>query len=101
MKRITSAGPGLAGMLAALMSTADTMMVAAAGATVTRDLYRPFVVPSRSEWHYLVVGRVASAAGLRFPLMKHIHQCGPVDQSRRMNPTLRSHAGSTPWHQRL
>jgi len=53
----------IAGLLAALMSTADTMMVAA-GATLTRNLYEPFLAPGRSEKHYVLMGRIASAAVL-------------------------------------
>ncbi len=50
----------IAGLLGALMSTADTMMVAA-GATVTQNIYKPFLAPARSDRHYVRVGRVVSA----------------------------------------
>lgn len=50
----------IAGLLGALMSTADTMMVSA-GATVTQNIYKPFCAPGRPERHYLLIGRIASA----------------------------------------
>jgi SSS family solute:Na+ symporter len=54
-------GLGLVGLmisclLAALMSSADTMMITAAG-VLTRNVYRPLVGP-RSEEHYVMVGRL-------------------------------------------
>ncbi len=49
----------LASMLAAVMSTADAMMITSS-ALFTENLYRPLVVRGRSDKHYLLVGRVAS-----------------------------------------
>jgi SSS family solute:Na+ symporter len=46
----------IACLMAALMSSADMMMITAAG-VLTRNVYRP-LVGSRSEQHYVVVGRV-------------------------------------------
>jgi SSS family solute:Na+ symporter len=56
-------GLGLVGLmiaclLAALMSSADIMMITAAG-VLTRNVYRPLVDP-RSEQHYVMVGRLFS-----------------------------------------
>ena len=50
----------LASMLAAVMSTADTMMLSSA-ALFTENIYRPFIAKGKSHKHYLFVGRVASA----------------------------------------
>lgn len=65
MRMLAPLGLGLiglviAGLLGALMSTADTMMVAA-GATVTQNIYKPFLAPDHPERHYVRVGRVVSA----------------------------------------
>jgi Na+/proline symporter len=49
----------LASMLAAVMSTADTMMISSA-ALFTENIYRPLIGKGRSERHYLLVGRIAS-----------------------------------------
>lgn len=47
----------IACLMAALMSTADVMMIAAAG-ILTHNLYRP-LLPNFSERHYVTVGRIA------------------------------------------
>jgi SSS family solute:Na+ symporter len=57
--------PGLIGLmivclLAALMSTADTFVIAS-GILFTQNFYRP-LVPGKSDAHYLFVGRVAGAS---------------------------------------
>jgi len=46
----------LAAMLAAIMSSCDAFMLSSA-ALFTQNMYRP-VVKRRSDWHYLLVGRV-------------------------------------------
>jgi SSS family solute:Na+ symporter len=65
-------GPGvfglvLAALLAALMSTADTL-INAVSAVLVNDLYRPYLRPGRDDGHYLRAARwmslVAGAAGL-------------------------------------
>ena len=47
----------LASMMAALMSTADTLMITVSG-LIVRNLYQPFAAP-KSEKHYLWAGRIA------------------------------------------
>ncbi len=49
----------LAALTAALMSTADALINAAAGVFIN-DVYRPFLRPGRSDKHYLGVARGAS-----------------------------------------
>jgi len=49
----------LASMLAAVMSTADAMMITSS-ALFTENLYRPFIAKGRDDRHYLMAGRVAS-----------------------------------------
>ena len=56
--------PGLVGlfiasMLASVMSTCDSLMVAAS-ALFTRNLYKKFFVPDRVDSHYTFVGRFAA-----------------------------------------
>jgi Na+/proline symporter len=56
-------GPGLLGLfvaslLAAVMNSCDSYMIASAG-LFTKNIYRP-LVPLRSEGHYVTVGRIAS-----------------------------------------
>lgn len=56
--------PGLIGLfiasvLAAVMSSCDCLMVAAA-ALFTENIYRPLIRPGRSERHYVLVGRLSS-----------------------------------------
>jgi Na+/proline symporter len=46
-------------MLAAVMSTADAMMITSS-ALFTENLYRPLIVRGRGDKHYLMAGRVAS-----------------------------------------
>ena len=63
---LPSIAPGLVGLfiaslLAAVMSSCDTFMVSAA-ALFTENVYRPYIEPNRSEKHYVMVGRLASAA---------------------------------------
>ena len=58
--------PGLIGlfiasMLAAVMSSCDCLMVAAA-ALFTENIYRPYISPDRDDRHYVLVGRLASIA---------------------------------------
>jgi Na+/proline symporter len=58
--------PGLVGlfiasMLAAVMSSCDCLMVAAA-ALFTENVYRPYIQPDGDERHYVLVGRIASVA---------------------------------------
>jgi len=50
----------IAALLAALLSTADMMMLATSG-LITRNLYQP-LVPGKSEKHYVTVGRVFGAS---------------------------------------
>lgn len=49
----------IAGLLSALMSSADAFMVSSA-AVFTRNLYKPLMAPNRSEKHYIAVGRITS-----------------------------------------
>ena len=56
--------PGLIGlfiasMLAAVMSSCDVFMVACSG-LFTENIYRKFLLPGRTEKHYVLVGRIAS-----------------------------------------
>ena len=56
--------PGLIGLfiasvLAAVMSSCDCLMVAAA-ALFTENIYKPLIRPGRSERHYVLVGRLTS-----------------------------------------
>jgi len=56
--------PGLIGlfiasMLAAVMSSCDVFMVACSG-LFTENIYKKFLLPGRSEKHYVLVGRIAS-----------------------------------------
>ncbi len=50
----------IAALLAAMLSTADMMMLASSG-LITRNLYKP-LVPGKSENHYVTVGRVFGAS---------------------------------------
>ncbi len=57
-------GPGLLGifiasMLASVMSSCDTYMITCS-ALFTRDLYRRFWRPGKSDSHYMLVGRIAA-----------------------------------------
>jgi len=59
---LPSIAPGLVGLLiasllASLMSSCDAQMVVASG-LVTETVYRRFVVPGRSERHYIWIGRL-------------------------------------------
>jgi len=59
-------GPGLIGlfvasMLAAVMSSCDSFMVASSG-LFTENVYKTLIVRGKSEKHYVLVGRIASAA---------------------------------------
>jgi solute:Na+ symporter, SSS family len=49
----------MAALMAALMSTADMLMISGSG-LLTRSIYRP-LVPNRSEKHYVSVGRILGA----------------------------------------
>lgn len=51
----------LAALLAALMSTADTL-INAVSAVFVNDVYRPYIVRGSTDRHYLVVARAASLA---------------------------------------
>ena len=56
--------PGLVGlfvasMLAAVMSSCDTFMVSSA-ALFTENIYKPLIMPNRSDRHYVLVGRITS-----------------------------------------
>jgi len=58
-------GPGLIGlfiasMLASVMSTCDSLMVVAS-ALFTENIYRKFFVTRKSDKHYTLIGRIASA----------------------------------------
>ncbi len=48
----------LASLLAAIMSTSDAQMIVSSG-LFTENIYRRFLVPGRSQRHYLWVGRIA------------------------------------------
>ncbi|MFP4500759.1 MAG: sodium:solute symporter [Candidatus Hydrogenedentota bacterium] len=49
----------LAALLAALMSTADTL-INAVSAVFVNDVYRPYVVKGRTDKHYLMIARLAA-----------------------------------------
>jgi len=49
----------LAALLAALMSTADTLINAVAAVAIN-DIYRPYLAPNREDRHYLLVARLVS-----------------------------------------
>lgn len=56
--------PGLLGLfvaalIAAVMSSCDTFMVASA-ALFTENLYKPYIRPDQDDRHYILVGRVSS-----------------------------------------
>lgn len=50
----------MASLMAALMSTADTLMITSSG-LLTRNIYRP-IFPNRDEKHYVLIGRVLGSA---------------------------------------
>ena len=52
-------GVFIASVLAAVMSSCDCLMVAAA-ALFTENIYKPLIRPGRSERHYVLVGRLTS-----------------------------------------
>ncbi len=57
--------PGLIGifiasLLAAVMSSCDSFMICSSG-LFTQNLYKPYISPGRTEYHYLTVGRIAAA----------------------------------------
>ncbi len=65
----------LAALMAALMSTADTL-INAVSAVFVNDIYRPYISRDREDKHYLLVARLASlsaaAIGLALvPAMSH------------------------------
>ncbi|MCK5093105.1 MAG: sodium:solute symporter family protein, partial [Spirochaetes bacterium] len=56
--------PGLIGlfiasMLAAVMSTCDSLMISSA-ALFTENIYKPLIKPDRDDKHYLFIGRISS-----------------------------------------
>ncbi len=57
----------MAALLAALMSTADTL-INATSAVVVNDIWRPYVARGRSDHYYLGVARVASIGAAIFGL---------------------------------
>lgn len=63
-------GVVMAALLAALMSTADTL-INATSAVAINDIYQPYVRPGKSDHHYLRAAQVASliAAGLGLSLV--------------------------------
>ena len=50
----------IAGMLASIMSTCDSLMVVAS-ALFTENIYKKFLVTRESDKHYTLIGRIASA----------------------------------------
>ena len=60
----------LAALMAALMSTADTL-INAVSAIFVNDMYRPYVAKERDDKHYLLVARISSlcAAGIGLALV--------------------------------
>jgi Na+/proline symporter len=50
----------IAGMLASIMSTCDSLMVVAS-ALFTENIYKKFLVVGRDDRHYTLIGRIASA----------------------------------------
>jgi len=49
----------IAGMLASVMSTCDSLMVVAS-ALFTENIYKKFFVPGKADKHYTLIGRIAS-----------------------------------------
>lgn len=72
----------LAALTAALMSTADTLINAAASVWVN-DVWRPYVRPHASDLHHLKVARVASivAAGVGLAMVPVYLQVGTIYQA--------------------
>jgi len=65
--------PGLIGlfiasMLASVMSTCDSLMVVAS-ALFTENIYRKFLVLGKSDRHYTLIGRIASALIVLFGIL--------------------------------
>ena len=58
----------LAALLAALMSTADTLINAVAAVTIN-DIYRPYLAPNREDRHYLLVARLVSLGAAALGLL--------------------------------
>lgn len=58
----------LAALLAALMSTADTLINAVA-AVFINDIYRPYLAPSKEDRHYLLVARLVSLGAAALGLL--------------------------------
>jgi SSS family solute:Na+ symporter len=58
----------LAALMAALMSTADTL-INATSAVFLNDIYRPYIKPNRDDRHYLRVARATSLATALLGLM--------------------------------
>jgi Na+/proline symporter len=50
----------IAGMLASIMSTCDSLMVVAS-ALFTENIYKKFLVVGKADKHYTLIGRIASA----------------------------------------
>ena len=77
-------GPGifgfvLAALLAALMSTADTL-INAASAIFVNDIYRPYLMREREDRHYLRIARIASlsVAGIGLLLVPVFNLSGSI-----------------------
>ena len=60
----------LAALMAALMSTADTL-INAVSAIFVNDMYRPYIAKDKTDKHYLLVARISSlcAAGIGLALV--------------------------------
>lgn len=52
-------GIGIAGIIAAFMSTVDSMIMVES-ATFLKDIYKSFINKKASEWHYLKVARIST-----------------------------------------
>lgn len=75
----------LAALMAALMSTADTL-INAVSAVVVNDIYKPYVKREAPDRHYLRVARITSllTAAVGMLLVPVFHQFGSIYQAHGM-----------------
>lgn len=75
----------LAAVMAALMSTADTL-INAVSAVFVNDIYRPYIAPDRADKHYLRIARIASlcTAGIGLALVPAFMLQGTIYQAHAM-----------------
>lgn len=75
----------LAAVMAALMSTADTL-INAVSAVFVNDIYRPYIARDRDDKHYLRIARIASlcSAGIGLALVPAFMMQGTIYQAHAM-----------------